>query len=784
MKSVLRLPLVVFVLLMVASCRPPAHSSVPDAANTGQPDLTQTIVQPAPTAMPSLHLAQAERSPIQPEQLLSLISTDTLLDTVTDLTQIQAYSGWRNSGAHGEREAILYLKDRLKQQDHLNRLGMEVGIQDYNVFLSTEFWATHLYLTVNGREIEVPANGLRGPRDEIDQALRFDSDGGLNDAAPNPVNAKGSALVIRSRELILALTPKEVRGKIVFLDYAVIDRVLQDFPSALSIISELIKKEPAAVILVTRFSNKPDESHGTFIGDASVLNWVTTETTLPVFHVRLEDLQPAEITTWEDLNQIEQARLNWDADVFSPGHSQNLIVRIPGEDSSQAVLLTAHIDSANNPGALDDAVGSAVLLEVAHIFNEAQYRPKTDIYLVWFGGQILGFYGSYNFVAHHQDLLDRTIAVLQLDSLTYPIEGIRPQLHLVTWSYGRFNNPTLTWPNYLTEVIRPLGIETQPENLYELQSDNTAFAAFNVPNAHLIYIDRDNMYAAGGFHYSGHTHDPYDTVELIEQQANVLEQVAQIAIMAVVSTSERQPYLRITPPPRYKALFIGAYTEAIHMTPPAFTDLGMALAVEGYDIDMIPFGQPVTAGDLTDADLVIVLPSVDYPSPDGDVTQYDVTWQKEEIDLLESYVNDGGFLVLTNSAYRLKYGNWTNDLNEDWQDMNDLASRFGVTYHRQVLHGKLAKVLPDVALAHQLVTLTLAENNGVAFRLNDNIYTDAQTLAVVGDLSAATLINHDHGGKVLVLADVGILGADWGEPPHNLPLWQQIARQAARMKDQ
>jgi hypothetical protein len=111
-------------------------------------------------------------------------------------------------------------------------------------------------------------------------------------------------------------------------------------------------------------------------------------------------------------------------------------------------------------------------------------------------------------------------------------------------------------------VIRPLGIETQPENLYELQSDNTAFAAFNVPNAHLIYIDRDNMYAAGGFHYSGHTHDPYDTVELLEQQANVLEQVAQIAIMAVVSTSERQPYLRITPPPRYKALFIGAYTRS------------------------------------------------------------------------------------------------------------------------------------------------------------------------------------------------------------------------------
>ena len=34
------------------------------------------------------------------------------------------------------------------------------------------------------------------------------------------------------------------------------------------------------------------------------------------------------------------------------------------------------------------------------------------------------------------------------------------------------------------------------------------------------------------------------------------------------------------------------------MTPTSFTDLGMALAMEGFDVDLIPYGQPVTRADL------------------------------------------------------------------------------------------------------------------------------------------------------------------------------------------
>ena len=66
----------------------------------------------------------------------------------------------------------------------------------------------------------------------------------------------------------------------------------------------------------------------------------------------------------------------------------------------------------------------------------------------------------------------------------------------------------------------------------------------------------------------------------------------------------------------------------------------------------------------------------------------------------------------------LKYGNWTQDLNEDWGDANALATRFGVTYYGRVLAGKQARVTSKHPLTQGLWVLNLAQDNAVAFLLN------------------------------------------------------------------
>jgi hypothetical protein len=725
---------------------------------------TTAPTEPAPTAPPEPPAAAA--NPVD------LVSQDILFAFLEDLTAIRPYSGWRNSGSQGEQEALDYVQLALQNFSFLTEVGLELERQSFHVFLATDLWETRLHLTVGGQEIEVPADGLRGPRDHIGQALRFDSDGTLNDSDPNPVVTDGQVLVIRSADEIASLTANDVAGKIVFLDYAAVDRVLWNRGQAIATADELLSKGPAGLILVTEFSNEIGQSHGTFVGDLSALNWVESQPVTPILYARLEDLAQAGITGWDDLDQIETARMTWDADVFSPGTSGNLVARIPGVDSTRALIVSAHIDSPNAPGAMDDGSGSVVLLEVARVLNEAQYRPAHDLYLVWFGSEELGLYGAGHFANTHQELLDRAMALLQIDCLTRPLNGIEDvKLDLVAWSYGRLGNGDLTWPSYIQSSAAKHYLEVRLQDRFYMYSDNSMFNGYDLPNTDLIYQNEEAMGATGSLHYAGHLHDPYDTVELAREVGDVLEQMAQIVVAAVVDATSEAPSLRVAPPPQGRVVFVGSHTESIHMAPTGFTDMGMTMAMEGLDVDLIPYGQPVTLGELESADLVVVLPVLDYPSVDGDTDLYDDAWSAEEIAVLEGYAAGGGFLVLTNSANRLKYSNRIEDANEDWSDINALAEEFGVTFFESPLYGTQVQREEEHPLTSNAGSLEMAENNGVRFTI-----TDGQVLATAGGEPAIALVSYgEAGGEVLVLADVGLLGNGWGEP-QNMPFWRNLAR--------
>jgi hypothetical protein len=204
------------------------------------------------------------------------------------------------------------------------------------------------------------------------------------------------------------------------------------------------------------------------------------------------------------------------------------------------------------------------------------------------------------------------------------------------------------------------------------------------------------------------------------------------------------------------------------MSASSFTEFGMALAWEGIDVDSVPYGQELTANDLEDTDLVIALPVHDYPSAEGDLRLYDEAWTAAEVDLLEDWARDGGFLVLTNSARRLKYVNYVYEDNEDRFDVNQLAERFGVQYTAGGLGASTASVVSTHPLVAGVSSLLLANGNGVRFTVSG-----AEELARTDAHSAMALIAVGS-GEVLVLADLGILGAPGGEAP-NLQFWQNLA---------
>jgi hypothetical protein len=329
----------------------------------------------------------------------------------------------------------------------------------------------------------------------------------------------------------------------------------------------------------------------------------------------------------------------------------------------------------------------------------------------------------------------------------------------------------MLWPETLAQAAAAQGVEAVPYAAYYPYSDNSPFGSFDVPNADLIYepvVDED-----ASIHAASHMHDPYDTIDLAREMGDVLDQMARVALTAALDAAQEDTPLRVTPRPDRRALFVGSHTEAEHMTPAGFVDLGPALAMEGFDVDLIPYGQAVTSADLEGVDLVVVLPVLDYPTAEADLTLYDEAWIEAEIDALESYVAEGGLLVLTNSLHRLKYGTTGLDANEDWSDANALASRFGVTYQEGVLPGSQAQAVGDHPLMQGVSILQFGEGNGVPFGVQEGLRS--QVLAQDGSSPVVVLVDHgDAGGDVLILADVAILTAGWSDPV-NLPFWQNLA---------
>ncbi len=763
-------------VLILGGCRPsPTPTSSPVPSHTPMPAPLDTQAPPQPTATDEPPTSAPTIAP-RLEIPYELVSLDAMIASLEHLTAIQAYSGYRNGGSQGEAEAHDFVEEQLGSFAFLKELGLEIERQTFPVYLAVELWETRLHLAINGEEIEVPVNGLRGSRYQASLARNFDSDGGLNDSDSNPVVVSGTPLLVRDVDQLYELKVEEVEGRVLFLDYTLIDTTVNpEATENAGQLQQVISYGPAGLVLVTQYSNVDGESRGTVLGDGGVFQRMDFEPVIPILHARVEDMAPAGITDWDGLHsalaeRIQSARLTWDADVFSPGWSGNLVARIPGVDPSAAVILGAHIDSPNGPGAFDNGSGAVIMLEMARVLEEAHLQPPVDLYLVWFGSHELGIYGSAHFAATHQELLDRSLAMLSVDCLGYPMEGHNLSITLDTWTYGQFGDDRPVWPDYLIQTSLPNGLLAESYIEYGLISDNSNFVAFDVPNADMIYVNMPayERKGSGYLHYAAHLHDPYETVDLVHDVGEVLLDMARIALTAALQTGYDRPDLRVAPQPERRALLVGSHTQTPDLAPTLMAELGMALAWQGFDVDLIPFGQPVTSEDLQSAGLVLLLPAMDYPGQDGG------DWLPEEIDALESYVKDGGFLVVTNSYNNAAMLFTIEDVNEDSRTINALTERFGVAFQFGTASADMVLAEKD---SHPLVEnasyLEMFQGNGVPFSLASGV-----VLAKAGSRPVLALLDYgDAGGQVLLVADIGLL-SDFGRGAKNLTFLQNLARYA------
>ena len=141
---------------VVGTTRVPADVPSRTALPTTDPPIPiPTVVLPTRTPAGSPAPAEGAQEPVSP---YDLISQESILGYLEALTNIQAYSGWRNSATEGEAEALDFAADTLNGMATLQSWGLELERQTFHVFSATEMWETRLMFPIVFQSLEKKDN--------------------------------------------------------------------------------------------------------------------------------------------------------------------------------------------------------------------------------------------------------------------------------------------------------------------------------------------------------------------------------------------------------------------------------------------------------------------------------------------------------------------------------------------------------------------------------------------------------------------------------------------------
>ncbi len=122
-------------------------------------------------------------------------------------------------------------------------------------------------------------------------------------------------------------------------------------------------------------------------------------------HDRVRDLLLDRLRTLTDEASIQRCEMTSDygrrGSVISMARVENLVARLRGSESRQALLLMAHYDSApSSPGAADDGSGVAAILETLRALRQGP-TLRNDVIVLLSDGEEAGLLGAQAFFGEH-----------------------------------------------------------------------------------------------------------------------------------------------------------------------------------------------------------------------------------------------------------------------------------------------------------------------------------------------------------------------------------------------
>ncbi len=167
--------------------------------------------------------------------------------------------------------------------------------------------------------------------------------------------------------------------------------------------------------------------------------------------------------------------------------SRNVVGLLPGsERADEYIIYTAHWDHfGRNPnlegdqifnGALDNATGTAALIELAEAFQQLGSPPLRSILFLSVTAEEQGLLGSEYYATHPIYPLTKTAAVINMDSLN--IYGRMKDIRIVGYGQSELDDYVKAYADEIGKVVLP---NPTPEKGSFFRSDHFPFAKQGVP---------------------------------------------------------------------------------------------------------------------------------------------------------------------------------------------------------------------------------------------------------------------------------------------------------------
>jgi Peptidase family M28 len=343
--------------------------------------------------------------------------------------------------------------------------------------------ASYANVTPHGEGMEFAVEGGSGTvrAKSISMGLLQAASADLNKVAAVKVSGNDAAA-------LGALTPEQVRGKVLVLDFAE-----NTNPAGMTRqLPGLAARLQPALLVVLRSGGQPTNT-------STRLREATAAPAVPVMVMWDEEVRTA-LGAGKPAPVLGLISAHIPPPIATPVKLHNVVGVLRGSDPALRdtyVMVTAHYDHLGvrgtgegdhiNNGANDDASGTASVIEVANALAVLPARPKRSIVFMTFFGEELGLVGSRYYGAHPIFPLSRTVADLNLEQLGRTDVDGGSSLGLV--NVTGFDFSTLT--DAVVKAGGATGLQVvknaQLNERYFAQSDNQALADAGVP-AHTLSV--------------------------------------------------------------------------------------------------------------------------------------------------------------------------------------------------------------------------------------------------------------------------------------------------------